>query len=96
MSGLKLLISDSHGVYIPQHFVESFDKEQWHINQDDVDDCADPSNQIYWDAWDDILNKAYYIDEKENKWVLYQDGDLWAICYNLLTEEEKKNFGFID
>ncbi len=27
-------------------------------------------------------------------WCLYQDSDLWAVCEELLTEEERENFGW--
>lgn len=27
-----------------------------------------------------------------HEWFLYQDGDLWAVCPELLTDEEYENF----
>jgi len=43
-----------------------------------------------------ILNNARYTDKNGNVWRLMQDGDLWAYCFELMTDEEKENFGFND
>ena len=97
MSGIKLLLSKARGIYIPQNFYESFNLSDWNINSDTVngiDDLSDPENDFYWDTWEDVLNNAFFIDKDGHKWVLYQDGELWAICYELMTDEEKHNFGF--
>ena len=94
MSGISLLLSDSRGIYIPRDFIQNFDLEQWHIKEDYQDVLSIPDNEEYWYIWDHILLFAYFVDEQGNKWELYQDGDLWAICYELLTDEERSNFGF--
>lgn len=94
MSGVQLLLSDSRGIYIPRDFVECFDIDKWNVQR--VGDLNHPSNEFYWDNWDVCLNNAYFIDKNGNKWHLWQDGDLWAICPELMTEEEKQNFGFED
>ena len=54
----------------------------------------EPENEWYWEAWHEVLDKAQYIDNQGNIYRLYQDGDLWLICYELMTNEEKINFGF--
>ena len=95
-SGIDLLLNGARGVYVPQNFVECFDMGDWHLSDDDIKDLSDPNNEFYWDAWESVLNNAYFVDEEGNKWTLYQDGDLWAICYELMTEEELNNFGFND
>lgn len=109
-SGIVHLLSDARGIYIPRDFVESFsieckeeDKESakagkaWQgISAQSVIDCQDPDNEWYWDSWIDILDRAYWLDENGNKWSLLQDGDLWAYCFDLMTDEEKQNFGFND
>lgn len=94
MSGISLLLSDSRGVYIPRDFVNNFDLDKWHVKEDYMDELSSTDNEWYWDTWDVILNNAYFVDENGNKWELWQDGDLWAICYELLTDEDKHNFGF--
>ena len=94
MSGISLLLSDSRGVYIPRDFVNNFDLDNWHVKEDYQDVLSSSDNEYYWDMWGQVLNNAYYIDEQGNRWLLHQDGDLWAICYELLTDEERVNFGF--
>lgn len=94
MSGISLLLSDCRGIYIPRNFVQNFDLCQWHIKEDYQDILSNPCNEWYWDSWSEVMNNAYFIDKSGNKWYLWQDGDLWAVCYELLTEEERTNFGF--
>lgn len=60
-----------------------------------VNTCQDPGDDPdYWEAWEEILDKASYTDNDGHEWRLWQDGDLWAVCYDLLTDEERKNFEF--
>lgn len=94
MSGVQLLLSDSRGIYIPRDFAESFDLNQWHIDEKYMERLSSPDDDFYWDNWELVLNNAYSIDKNGNKWNLWQDGDLWTICYELMTDEEKHNFGF--
>ncbi len=49
------------------------------------------SDDLYWDTWERVLNNAYLI-EGEYRFTLHQDGDLWAICPELMTELEKLYF----
>lgn len=92
MSGMFLLMNDNRGVYIPKNFSE-FDMQKWHVNKSVAEKLSDVGSNDYWSAWDYVLSSAYYLDDNGNKWELWQDGHLWAICYKLLTEEEKVNFG---
>ena len=93
MTGVKLLISDQRGVYIPHSFCKDF--TSWkEINPEDVELCLrGPTEESYWDAWSDILDNAKF-DEGGYTWKLYQDGDLFALCEDLMTDEERENFGF--
>ena len=95
MKAIQLLLSDARGVYIPRDFIDNFDLEKWHVKEYCLDVLSNPDNEWYWDTWEQVLNNAYFIDSG-NKWLLYQDGDLWAICYELMTEDEKSNFCFND
>ena len=97
MSGIQLLLCASRGIYIPRDFVTSVDITQWEgISYDVVRDCENAENEYYWDSWEMILNNARYTDKNGNVWQLMQDGDLWAYCFELMTDEEKENFGFND
>ena len=96
MNGIQLLLSDSRGVYIPRDFIECFDIDKWNIDSKYMGRLSSPDDELYWDNWDVVLNNAKHTDKQGNVWTLWQDGDLWAICHDLMTEEEKQNFGFED
>ena len=100
MDSIQLLLSDARGIYIPRDFVDGFDLDKWGLDPDswEVQTCLKgPSyeNDDYWEAWASILDKAEF-KEAGHTWRLNQDGDLWAICHELMTDEEKNNFGFED
>jgi hypothetical protein len=92
MSGIEILLSDSRGVYIPKHFSENF------ILWDGVSDAdreileSGPENELYWDVWDSVTRDATYTDSEGNVWRLHQDGDLFAYCEELMTDEEYYGF----
>ncbi len=110
LDAVECLLSDARGQYIPRDFVANFDITQWGIDPKSwaANTCAEgpEDNEHYWEAWDEILNKAEFKSGEytvgtmgEDKltvhtWRLYQDGDLWALCYELMSDEEKQNFGF--
>ena len=94
MSAIELLLADRNGVYIPKYFVEQY-ADMWDVNYEDRETCAlgpDVDNEWYWEAWQNILDSATYIDEQGKIWHLWQDGDLWAYCEELMTNEEYLNF----
>ena len=93
MSGMKLLMSDNRGVYIPQHFGEQYGSEWTNIRPEDLDIIlTGPHRDEYWDAWSDVCDNAAFVDDKGNTWTLYQDGDLWAVCEKLMSDEEYYGF----
>lgn len=102
-----LLLSDARGIYIPRDFAQDFrfagmdglTEESPNVvkgcSPEDVETCRKgPDEEWYWEAWDSILNNAEWTDEEGNRYTLHQDGDLWALCSELMTKEEKENFGF--
>jgi hypothetical protein len=95
MSGIELILSDRNGVYIPKYFVEQF-ADMWEVSYEDSQICAlgpdVEDNEFYWDAWQTILDSAIYRDEEGKVWRLWQDGDLWAYCEELMTNEEYLDF----
>jgi hypothetical protein len=94
MSGMFLLMDSNSGIYIPKVFSWNFDMQKWHVNKSVAEKLSDVNSDDYWETWDYVLSSAYYLDDNGNKWELWQDADLWAVCYDLLTEEEKASFGF--
>jgi hypothetical protein len=90
-NGIELLISDTHGIYIPQ---------RWAMYCQDMDGVRPENMEIlkkgpdhpwYWEAWDEVLGLAHSIIDGK-KWYLWQDGDLFAVCDELMTDEEYENF----
>ena len=92
MSGIELLLSDNRGVYIPRDFAD-FGGNWDGVSAEDIEILqAGPDHADYWEAWSAIERDASYTDEKGNVWRLYQDGDLFAYCEPLMTDEEYYNF----
>ena len=96
IESVQLLLSDARGIYIPRDFAEGFDMDKWHVKTHDAEILKNPEHEWYWETWDNVLNYAYYLDDNGNQFDLIQDGDLWAYCFDLMTDEEKQNFGFND
>ena len=90
-SGLELVLSDNRGIYIPRDFAMFID-DMDNVTQEDKDILsAGPDHNQYWDTWNDVLDKASATINGKT-WRLYQDGDLWAYCEELMTDEEYENF----
>ena len=94
LENVSLLLSDARGEYIPRDFVEGFDLNKWEgIHQDDIENCKNPEHEWYWDSWESILDNATFTAPDGRVFHLHQDGDLWALCYESMTAEERDNFG---
>lgn len=86
-----LLIDGAAGVYVPQEFATSWERDLWLGDTIGGQGCLDevlkgPDAEFYWESWEYILANASHTDKKGTKWHLEQDGDLWAVHY--LTDEE--------
>ena len=92
MTNIQILLSDTRGVYIPRDFIANFDHKLWGITDEEAERCKDPDSEGYWDAWTAITDKAKHIDKNGIEWSLYQDGDLFAVSWDNMTEEEKEEF----
>ena len=98
-----LILSSDRGIYIPRDFLtndyEEVDMEYcaaWGLTEENKEhwiDAINPDSEYYWDAWEWVLDNAVW-REDGSVFKLYHDGDLWALCYERMTDEEKKNFGF--
>lgn len=75
---MKLLIPDSYGIYIPNHFWKHFDFKEWNIKRSYYQELSDPCDENYWEAWSDLLDNAKHTDKNGKNWYLLQDGDLFA------------------
>jgi hypothetical protein len=101
LQSVNLILSDARGVYIPRDFAEGFAtpiRGEWlNLDPRTVATCAaGPDVEWYWDAWQEILDRAQYRDTDGKLYSLHQDGDLWLICYDDMTAEERRNFDMID
>ena len=89
--GLELLLSDARGVYIPRDFALYIEDMDNVTAEDKEILSAGPDHEWYWETWDSVLDKASStINGKV--WRLWQDGDLWAYCEELMTDEEYEQF----
>lgn len=96
MSGIDLLVSGSHGVYIPQIFA-GFNFTNWSgIDSEDIEVLLrgpdHEESQNYWDVWNDVTISAVHTDTNGNVWRLWQDVELWIYCEALMTAWERSNF----
>ena len=93
LKAIELLFTDSHGVYIPFAFINGYDLSLWsNIDDEDVRDIREGVEaEHYWDAWQNLLDNAELVNNG-NVWKLYQDGDLWAVCDELMTDQEYEDF----
>lgn len=93
MDAINLLVGDSAGIYVPQRFVENYDTSLWsNIDPEDVATIEQgPDHEWYWEAWSNILDNATYQHDGRT-YHLYQDGDLYAIDQEGMTDEEYESF----
>ena len=94
LNSIELLLSSNHGQFIPSIFINDFDLSKFNIKLSDYDKEAlqDVYHEWYWEAWNTIENSAYLLDDNGNKYTLLLSDDLWLVCYELMTDEEKLDF----
>lgn len=89
---ISILLDSARGPYIPRDFVTGFDISKFQgVNPQDVETCKNPDCEWYWNSWGSILDNARYVED-ERVFTLHQDGDLFIVCFDELSEEEKSNF----
>lgn len=104
LEAVTLILDSARGVYIPRDFVCGADGvidlahcAAWGLtaeNRQRWEEAATPESESYWDAWSWILDNAAYTDDAGNAYTLHHDGDLFGLCFERMTDEEKANFGF--
>lgn len=73
------LVDGAAGIYVPLRFACAYDMAAWNVREEQADILrAGPNHKHYWDAWEDVLREAFFIDEKGKRWTLGQDSDLFA------------------
>lgn len=89
-----LFCNNASGIYIPQRFAQEIKRDLVvGIEPDFLDHLLDPDGENYWSDWGHVLNYCQ-VKNGDNTWILFQDGDLWLLDLDRMTEEEKQNFGF--
>lgn len=82
----RLLVSDHHGVHIPQIFAREIVACGVSLSGMDKEKIADclaicrlgADQEWYWEAWDQ-LQRWLEVDVDGQKHCLYHDGDLWLV-----------------
>lgn len=102
MDAIVLLLSDARGIYIPRDFLTDDQNEiawdhceAWGLNKSNKDwwiEATNPDDQYYWEAWDWVLAHAKYTDKDGSVYQLWQDGDLFGLCDDKMTDEERSRF----
>ena len=91
---IELLLDSARGTTIPSAFYKDFDFEAWSLNKSKYSELESEENEGYWDTWHELLDAASYKfkDDSGLSYTLWQNGDLWAICPELMTDSEYENF----
>ena len=86
----QLYADSSHGIYIPQLFAESGNRDVLSgVNADDMATLeSGPDTEWYWEASESILDNARLTDSNGQVWTLYQDGDLWLVPVEWCGQEQ--------
>jgi len=71
-----LLVDGRHGIYCPQAFAETVDREMLpSVSDADWQVLLDgPDNELYWEVWTEVDGT-----ETADGATIYQDGDIWAV-----------------
>lgn len=77
----RFVYADSaRGIYIPQYFAESVDRDKCNISHETLDYLMKgPDQEFYWDIWAEVLDSCVLTDSNGQQWKLYQDGDLFCV-----------------
>lgn len=98
LQAVEILLDSARGRYIPRDFVEEISVGEefgWQgITEEHIKTLSNPDNEGYWEAWNEVLNNATYVSKCGKEYTLHQDGDLFAICFDELTETQLIDLGF--
>ena len=93
IQAIEIFCDSASGVYIPQRFAKEVNKELLSgVDRAELSILeSGPDHEQYWDVWNNVENNAVVTTEG-HKWRLYQDGDLFLVCDDLLTDQERSEF----
>ena len=92
MQAIEIYADSARGIYIPQHFAESHGENWTGFDNEDIAVLMDgPENEEYWDTWGHVLDNAE-VTFRGYTWTLYQDGDLFCVCPELMSPSELENY----
>lgn len=93
---MLLWLDGNRGIYIPQHFAESFkdrvksvtgvSDEDWKVLE------SGPDHEWYWEAWNSVCDHAVVTDDDGVKYRVHQDGDCWLIPEGMEYNEKTDAF----
>jgi hypothetical protein len=107
VDNINLILGDHRGIFIPRDFAQGvltftsddpfdFDgeliPEVSGITVDDLLPLLDPESESYWDTWEHVMNRARYTHRDGRVFTLYQDGDLYLIAYDAMSDGEYEEF----
>lgn len=92
----QILLSDARGIYIPRDFLPFANRLEKPMSEADKACLENPENDYYWEVWEEVLNGKYgaLVDDSGERWILWQDGDLYAVHESFEQEfyEERGDF----
>ena len=99
MQNIECIVDSHHGVFVPMVFAQTVSRALLSgVSGETLDYLAKKESledDGFWDAWDSVLNNAR-ITHNGKIYHLHQDGDLFIIDWDNLTEEESEALGLGD
>ena len=99
MQNIECIVDGAHGVYVPMVFAQTVNRALLSgVAVETLDYLAKEGSvedDGFWDAWDSVLNNAR-ITHNGKIYHLHQDGDLFAIDWDNLSDDEFEAFGLGD
>ena len=95
MENVKCIVDGTNGVFVPMVFAQTVNRALLSgVTAETLDYLAQNSSvedDGFWDAWDSVLNNAR-ITHNGKIYHLHQDGDLFIIDWDNLTDDESEAF----
>ena len=99
MQNVECIVNGAHGVYVPRVFAQTVNRGAMSgVSVETLEYLAKDESvedDWFWEEWDSVLNNAR-ITHNGKIYHLHQDGDLFAIDWDNLAEDESEVFGLKD